>query len=184
MRTKYLIFGSAMVVFTVSLAGLAAEDKEKPEAPKEESVVAYESKTRGALQVRTVNAKSNEWFVVEKDGKRAFSGAPPLLNSSIELAPGDYVVSVNRTEHKITIDAGKKTVLWTGEVMVEGKKGSGDFYAPFQGKAKKLAAVEPLVNTPTALFAGKYTVTVFMGVKSKDLGDVEVKPGERTVLKE
>jgi len=183
MRTQHLIIGSALLVFTASLAGHAAEDKDKPsETPKEESVVTYDSKAHGALQVKTVSQKTAHWFNVEQNGKAAYPAAAPLLNSTIELAPGEYLVSVNRTERKVTIEAGKKTVLWTGELVVEGPKGSGDFYAPFQGKDKKVTSAEPVLNSPLPLFAGTYTVKVF-GSKSRDLGETAVKPGERTVLK-
>nr|UXE44400.1 hypothetical protein Hi04_10k_c2220_00034 [uncultured bacterium] len=177
------VFASMLPVLAAAEACYAAGEKDKPtEPPKEQNVVAHDSKSKGALQVNTVNKKSSEWFVVAHDGKSAISGAPPVLNSTVELAPGAYVVTVNRTERKVTIDVGKKTILWTGEIMVEGKR-KGDFYAPFQGKERRLATVEPLVNTPTALFAGKYTVKVF-GSMPKDLGEAEVTPGKRTVLKQ
>jgi len=183
MRTKHVVLGSTMLVFAVSLSGLAADEK-KSDAPKEESVVAFDSKTRGALEVRTVSENSNHWFRVEQNGKQAYPAAPPLLNSTIELAPGAYSVFVNRTERKVTLEAGKKTVLWTGELMVEAAKGSTDFYAPFQGKDKKVTTAEPVVNSPIPLFAGTYTVKVFSIQKTRDLGSAEVKPGQRTVLKE
>lgn len=176
-------FGLLFLTFAAGPAAHGGGDKGKPaEAPKEESVVPYDSKTHGALETRTVSDKTAQWFDVQKDGKRAYTGAPPVLNSMIELAPGSYVVSVNRTERKVTIEAGKKTILLTGELMVEGPKGSTDFYAPFQGKERRLATVEPTVNTATALFAGKYTVRLF-GSKARDLGEAEVKAGKRTVLK-
>lgn len=156
----------------------AGEDKDKPaEAPKEESVVPYASKTLGALQVKTVSEDSGEWFDVLQDGKRAVSDGPPLLNSTVELAPGAYVVSVNRTERMVSIAAGVKTILWTGELVVRGKKGSGDFYAPFQGQERKLANVEPVVNSPVALFAGTYTVKV-LGGSPKDLGQARSRQGK------
>jgi hypothetical protein len=185
MYRSRIAFAWILLAFAAGNAAPPDGGKDKPaEEPKEESVVPYDSKTHGALQVNTVSEKTNEWFDVLQNGKRAFSGVPPLLNSKIELVPGAYVVRVNHTERKVTIEAGKKTVLLTGEVMVEGEKGSGDFYAPFQGKERKLAGVEPVVNTPTSLFAGKYTVKLFAGTKSKDLGEAEVKAGKRTVIKQ
>jgi hypothetical protein len=114
-------------VFALLLLGFAAgqmsmgADQDKTEAPKEESVVAYDSKTHGALEVKTLT--TSDWFDVFKDGKRAISGNPPRLNSMIELAAGAYVVDVNRTQRKVTIETGKKVILWTGELVVEGKKG-------------------------------------------------------------
>jgi len=164
-------------------AGTAGDGKDKPaEPPRELSFVAHDSTTRGALQVRAVSEKTSEWFRVMKGGKDALPGAPPLLNKTVELDPGEYVVRVNKTERTVTVEAGKKAVLWTGELVVEGETGRGDFYAPFQGKDKKLAAAEPLVNKPTALFAGTYAVK-FWGKETRDLGEAEVKPGQRTVLK-
>jgi hypothetical protein len=179
-------FGFALFAFGAGYTASADDKKEPPaEAVKEESVVAYDSKTLGAVEVKTLTEKTKDWFAVEQNGKRVTSSTtPPRLNTTIELMPGAYVVLVNRTEHKVTIEAGKKTVLWTGELMVTGKKDSGDFYAPFQGKVKKLAGVEPLVNVPISLFAGKYMVKVFMGAKTKEVGEAEVKVGQRTQLQE
>jgi len=156
-------------------------DKAKPaDDVKEESVVPYDSKTNGALQVMTVAKDTGEWFGVQKDGKSVLSGAPPLLNSTVELAPGDYLVGVNYTERKVTIVVGKKTVLWTGDLMVQGKKGSGDYYAPFQGNDRRSATAEHVVNSPFALFAGKYSVRVFLA--NRFFPEVEVKAGKRTVV--
>jgi hypothetical protein len=175
--------GLVLMAFAAGGAALAAggEDK-RAEAPQEETVVAYDSKTTGALQVKTVSEKTGEWFDVLQNGKGAVAGAPPKLNSTVELVPGAYVVSVNRTERKVTVEAGNKTVLLTGELVVEEAAGSGDFYAPYQGKECKLAGVQPVVNTPTALFAGKYTVKLFAD-KTRDLWEAEVTAGKRTVLK-
>ena len=49
-----------------------------------------------------------DWFDVLQNGKRPYSGSPRLLNSTLELAPGTYMVEVNRTKRKVTIEAGKK----------------------------------------------------------------------------
>jgi hypothetical protein len=151
-------------------------------APNEESVVPYDSKTNGALQVMTLTKGSDTWFDVQQNGKRPFPNAPPLLNSTLEIAPGIYEVNVNHTHRKVTIAAGKKTVLWTGELMVvDGKKEKGGFYAPFQGDQKKVTTAEPLVNSSTPLFAGKYSV-MFWGSVRKNLGEAEVKAGQLTRL--
>jgi len=159
------------------------ESKEKPAAaPNEESAVPYDSKTNGALQVMTLAKESSTWFDVQQNGKRPFSNAPPLLNNTLELAPGIYEVTVNNTRRKVTIAVGKKTVLWTGElVVVDGKKEKGGFWAPFQDDQRKVMTGEPLVNSSTPLFAGKYSVK-FWGSVRKDLGEAEVKAGQRTVL--
>ena len=180
------VFGLMLLAFIAGHAALAGGDKGKPaEAPKEESVVPHESKTHGALQVKSVGEKTSDWFDVLQNGKRAFGGNPPLLNETIELAPGAYVVSVNRTERKVTIEAGKKTVLLTGELVVEAKKGTPGWYTPYQGKEAKVAAAPPLLNSPIALFAGKFTVFYRESgiAEPVDLGEAEVKAGHRTVLK-
>ena len=155
------------------------------EPAKEERVASYDSKTHGALQVKSVGEKTSDWFDVLQNGKRAFAGNPPLLNETIELAPGAYVVSVNRTERKVTIEAGKKTVLLTGELVVEAKKGTPGWYTPYQGEEAKVTAAPPLLNSPLALFPGKYTVFYRAGGggNAENLGEAEVKAGRKTVLK-
>jgi hypothetical protein len=180
MHLSHSAFGLMLLAFAASHAPLGAADKDKPaDAPKEESVVPYDSKTHGALQVNAVSEKTAEWFDVYQNGKRAVPAAPPKLNTTIELAPGAYVVSVNRTERKVTIEIGKKMILRTGELLVKGKGGA---WSPWQGKERKLTSAEPRVNDPLSLFAGKYTVKVFVaGQDSKELGPVEVKAGKRAV---
>src|SRR5947209_20307725 len=89
------VFGFVLLAFTAGHVALAGGDKGKPaDAPKEESVVPHDSKTHGALQVKSVVEKTSDWFDVLQNGKRAFGGNPPLLNKTIELAPGAYVVRV------------------------------------------------------------------------------------------
>ena len=185
MRICVPAFGVLLLAITFGYAPLAGQDKEKPaEAPKEETVEAYDSATKGAIQVKVDNKKPSDSFTVLQNGKRAVSDQP-LLNSTVELAPGAYVVIVNRTERKVTIEAGKKTILLTGEVVVEAKKGTPGWYTPFQGKEAKVANAPPLLNSPMALFAGKYTVFYRESgiVEPEDLGEAEVKAGRKTVLK-
>jgi hypothetical protein len=109
----------------------------------------------------------------------------PLLGTTVELAPGDYVVRVNGSERKVTIQVGKRTTLLTGELFVEAEKGTPGFYIPFKGKERMLASNPPVVNSPIALFAGKYEVVWYEGGvgKRQDLGQVDVKAGMRTVRK-
>src|SRR5439155_15007054 len=161
----------------------AKMDKKKPaEAPKEDSVVAYDSKTHGALQVKSVGAKPVDFFDVLQNGKRAFAGNPKLLNSTLELAPGAYVVDVNRTQRKVTIEVGKKTILWTGELVVKGKP-AGAYWWPMQGKKRMLVSNPPVINKARALFPGTYTVFVHVSVDTdnKNLGKAEVTAGRKTV---
>src|SRR5262245_18664453 len=94
--------------------------EKKAEEPKEESVVGYDSKTHGALEVKSISEKPTDYFEILQNGKRAVKGNPPILNNTAELAPGVYVVEVNKTQRTVTIEAGKKTVLLTGELVVEG----------------------------------------------------------------
>lgn len=179
------VFGLLLLVLVVGPAAPAADDKKKPDdAPKEETVVAYASKTHGAVEVKNAAKNPVDWFDVLKDGKRAFAGNPKLLNNVQELAPGEYVVDVNRTQRTVTIEAGKKIVLWTGELVVEGKPDTAYWY-PMQGKERRITANPPILNKPRALFAGSYTVFVHVSVAMDDanLGKAEVKPGKKTVLK-
>jgi len=132
MRTLRPLVGLLALLFVAGHIVRAGDDKEKSaDPPKEVNVVAYDSKTQGALQVKVANDKTGDWSDVLKDDKRAISGNPPLLGSTVELAPGAYVVEVNRTRRKVTIETGKKTILWTGELVVEGK--GADWCIPYQG---------------------------------------------------
>jgi len=161
-------------------------DKEKAaEAPKEESVVAYDSKTKGAIQVKVDQKDPVDRFDLLQNGKHIGNGNPKLLNGTVELAPGDYIVDVNRTQRKVTIEAGKKTILWTGELVVEGKPSTMAWYA-MKGEVKLTSTgVEPLLNRASPLFPGTYTVFVDTSLTGKDesLGQAEVKAGRKTVLK-
>jgi hypothetical protein len=80
----------------------------------------------------------------------------------------------------VTIEAGKQTVLWTGEVVVEGK--GADWYIPYQGKDRKLVSNPPLLGRPTALFPGDYSIYVYVDLKEQKVGDATVTAGKRTVL--
>jgi hypothetical protein len=103
------------------------------------------------------------------------------VNNTIELAPGTDVVEVNRTRRKVAIEVGKKTVLRTGEFVVEGK--GAEWYTPYEGKERKLVGNPPFLNTPTALFAGTYTVYVHVDTGEKKLGAAEVTAGRKAVIK-
>jgi hypothetical protein len=177
-----------MVVMLVVPAGLfAGEQKEKDKDkenkdPPEMSVEAYDSKTEGAVQVVSVNPKTGQWFFVLKDNKQ-LDGYPRLLNVTAKLAPGSYVVEVNRTQRKVEIAAGKKTILRTGELVVAGKP-EGTLWVPMQGKETRLSNYGPTLNYGAELFAGKYSVHVNAGLLDlKDIGTAEVKPGVKTVVK-
>ena len=77
---------------------------------KEEAIEPFDSRTTGAVQL---NGDTEDWFEVLKDGKRAYSGAPPLLNNMVELSPGEYDVAVNKSTRTIKVEKGKMTGRWT-----------------------------------------------------------------------
>jgi len=186
MTRHRLVFAAMLLGFVTGHRGLAAGQKEKPvKELKEQITEDYDSKTHGAVQVKSVTAKSNDWFMVFQKGKQLVPPGKPLLDTTVKLAPGTYVARVNGTERKVKIDAGKKTILLTGELIVEAKKGTPGWYIPFQGKERRLASNPPILNSPIALFAGKYTVVWYEGGvgKREDLGQPEIKAGQRTVLK-
>ncbi len=185
MRTVASVFASLLLIFAALHSAVAADDKkDSPDEPKELTVVDYDSQTHGAVQVKSVSEKTGDFFDVLKDGKRAFPGVEPLLNNTIKLPPGEYIVVVNDTRRKVTIEAGKKTILLPGELVVEGKPDTA-FWFPTQGSDQKLAGVQPLFNKSRPLFAGTYRV--FAVIRSSDgvidLGNAEVKPGKKTVIK-
>lgn len=178
-------------VFVLALAAIAGgsacsrDDAPKAPAPtaSNESAAALPADTYGALQVMSPNADPSDWFEVLQAGQRAVPGNPPRLNNTLELPPGTYEVDVNRTRRTVTLAAGEETVLWTGELMVEGEPDTA-FWYPMQGEQRKLALNPPLLNRSRALFPGTYQVFVHIGVGTPDhdLGPAEVKPGETTVL--
>jgi hypothetical protein len=166
--------------------GGPAEPAGAPEAaavPAAEGVVAYESETHGAVQVNGVSGDPVDYFDVLLDGERAYAGNPRLLNGAVELPPGTYLVDVNRTQRSVTVEAGKKTVLWTGELVVRGEPESA-FWYPMQGEARTLSSNPPLLNRARALFPGTYTVFVHTSVTVPDrnLGAAAVEAGKTTVL--
>ncbi len=160
----------------------AAADSTAP-APGEDTVVAYDHAARGALEVKSINASPVDWYDVLRDGMRAFDGNPRMLNTTVELAPGTYVVDVNRTQREVTIEPGRKAILWTGELVVEGEP-SHAFWYPMQGSERRLSSNPALLNRARALFPGTYTVFVYESVTTGDqrLGDAEVKAGQKTAL--
>lgn len=186
MRICVSAFAVLLLAIATGHAPLAGQDKEKPaEARKEETVEPYDSKTKGAILVKVDQKDPTDWFDVLQDGKRVLKGARKLLNNTLELPPGAYVVDVNKTQRKVTIVAGKRTILWTGELLVEGKPSTMAWYA-MQGKVTLTSTgVEPLLNRALPLFPGTYTVFVDTSLTGKDksLGASEVKAGRKTVLK-
>ena len=184
MRICHLTAGVIFWALT-GTAVLGGVDDPKKDAPKEEEVSDYKSTTNGALEVKSVSDKPADWFAVVQDKKQLSPPGNRRLNSTVELAPGTYVVRVNKTERKVTIEAGKKVTLLTGDLVVEAPRGTPGWFTPYRGKQVMLARNPPTMNNPVALFAGKYAVTYREGGVSPEekLGDAEVRPGRKTVLK-
>jgi hypothetical protein len=123
---------------------------------------------------------------VLKEGEREFLGPPEILNSTRELQPGRYVIDVNRTRRNVTVEAGKKTVLLTGDLVVESQR-KDIIWVPKQGEETRLASNPPVTNTGVALFPGSYTVYINRGEAAIDLprlAEAEVKAGKTTVVQE
>lgn len=167
----------------VAEAAETPEPADAAEPVEPESVVAYESGTHGAVEVQTVSDSPVDYFDVLQDGERAFDGNPRLLGNSVELPPGTYVVDVNRTQRTVSVEAGKKIVLRTGDLIVRGQPESAYWY-PLQGEVRTLSANPPLLNRARAFFPGTYTVLVHtsVGVADRNLGAAEVVAGRTTVL--
>jgi len=185
MRIWVLTLAALLLAVASGPDAHSGEDQKPAEGPKEETVEAYDSRTKGALSVRVDQKEPKASFDVLQDGKRVFEGAPKLLNATLELPPGAYVVDVNKTQRKVTVVAGKKTILWTGELLVEGKPETMAWYA-VEGKVTLTSSgVEPLLNTAIPLFPGTYGVFADTSLTGQDksLGKAEVKAGRKTVLK-
>ncbi len=200
MRASVAMFGLLAATAVVGLGGCGAREEVRPAAPAvpsssepvaaeptagpaEDTVVAWESETLGALEVRSPDRDPADWFEVLRDGQRAVPGAPRRLNGSVELPPGTYEVVVNRTPRTVEVQAGEKTVLWTGELVVEGEPDTASWY-PMQGDDRRLSANPPTLNTARSFFPGSYTVYVHFGVQAPNanLGEAEVVAGQRTVI--
>lgn len=156
------------------------DDVKPTEAPPEEYVEAYDKKDEGAIQVK---GDTGDWFNVFRDGKRA-NTTELKLNTVFSVSPGDYVVRVNKVDRMVKVAAGKKTVLSTGTLVVDGKIAT--FYAPFQEKDRKVASTPPRPGSPIALFPGTYRVEAnFPGNREVVVAEnAKILPGKKTVLQE
>lgn len=163
--------------------GGAGSDGAAAASARQDSTVAYESAANGALQVMSVSDPVN-WFLVFRDSTPAIDGNPPLLNSTVELAPGEYQVDVNRTRRAVTIVAGLRTIVWTGDLAVEGGSTS-DYWYPSQQGERRVTSNPPLVGRPLPLFPGSYLVIVHgsVTVPPDTLGPADVIAGRTTTLR-
>jgi hypothetical protein len=93
-------------------------------------------------------------------------------------------VDVNRTQQNVQIEAGKTTIVQTGELVVEGEPETA-YWWPMQGTERRLASNPPLLNRPRALFPGTYTVFVHTSVTvpNRNLGEAVVEAGKTTALR-
>jgi hypothetical protein len=203
MRTSRCLFGLTLLMIVIGVVACRgrteqevaetpavttdtpeATASEAPAAVQEQSVEAHGSTTHGALQVRSIQENPTDWFTVLQDGKNVLPGNPELLNKTVELPPGTYEVVVNQTQRTVTIETGKKTTLWTGELIVEGGP-DGAFWYPMEGTERRLTSNPPIVNASVDLFPGTYTVFVhvIVGQPDDNLGTAEVRAGQRTALR-
>jgi hypothetical protein len=144
------------------------------------SVEPYDSQSQGAIMVTSASPRPVHWFQVLQDGS-ALPGNPPLLGSSVEVLPGTYVVRLNGTEREVTIEAGRRTIVRSGDLLVEG---DGAMWWPVQGGDRKVASNPPILGSFVALFAGDYQVIVYEGVGSTEdtIGVAQVLPGRVTTV--
>lgn len=156
----------------------AEGEARKPEL--EQSVESFDSTTGGAIQVK---GDTRDYFFLFKDGKQVDMNR--LLNSTVPVPPGTYEVDVNYTKRTVQVESGKKVVLLTGALLVQGT--SKGLWTPYQGKARKLRGNNPIVNEPLAFFAGTYRVDVHPGQPRPVYTlseDAAVLAGKTTVLQE
>jgi hypothetical protein len=168
MWTKALV----AVVLAVPVGLIAAD-------PKERSVEAYDSQTHGAIQVR---GDMPDWFEMRRGGK-AIGLVPKRLNGTWEVEPGEYEVVVNRTSREVKVEAGKKVVLATGTLVVEG---DGLYWYPTVGEDKKVGVNRntPALNSPLALFPNTYAAEVNVNTRAVRVADAaKVEASKMTVVK-
>jgi hypothetical protein len=165
-----------VVVLLASPVGLIAADKNED---FEQTIEAFDSKTRGAVQVK---GETSDWFDVAKNGKSILD-VPKLLNGTLALEPGDYEVLVNRTSRKVTIEVVKKCVLTTGTLQANGK---GLYYYAIVGKERKVApnCNNPALGKSIALFAGTYAVDVNVNLRKtiRLTEEAKIEPGKKTIV--
>jgi hypothetical protein len=169
----------ARVLAVMVLAAPVGAADEKKELP-EQSIEAHASKTRGAIQVK---GDTTDWFEVYKGGK-AVTFPHPLLGATAEVEPGEYEVVVNKTTRKVKVEAGKKVVLLTGTLVVEGK--GGLYWYPLADGERKVAANRnnPALNTRIALFPGTYRAEVNVNLRSvESAGEARVTASGKSALK-
>ena len=123
--------------------------------------------------------------IVPAGGRTALHYGRPVPQDATLLAMNKLVrvVDYPARDMTVTVEAGRKIVLRTGDLIVRGQPESAYWY-PLQGEVRALSANPPLLNRARALFPGTYTVLVHTSVTvpDRDLGAVEVVAGRTTVL--
>ncbi len=163
------------LILALPVGVIAAVPMDTPE----QAVEAYDSTTRGAVQV---NGDTTDWFHLDKNGK-AIDPLPKLLNGTLAVEPGEYEVVVNKTARKVKVEAGKKVVLAAGTLVVEGE---GLYYSPLVGDEKKVASNrnDPGLGSGIALFPGTYAVDVNVNHRSvRRTETAEIVPGKKLTVK-
>ena len=152
-------------------------------APDEMTSEPYPSDTLGAVQVTSASPSPRDWFEVLQGERRAYSGAPPMLGGTVELTPGSYELDVNHTRRTVTIEAGHKLIVRTGDILVTGEP-EGAYWYPMQGTERRITSNPSTLNAQRAFFAGDFEVFVNegVGVPVQDLGVVQVLPGRVTTV--
>lgn len=151
------------------------------EISPEVTVEPWQNPAAGAIAVL---GDTSDWFDVARDGTRATPGAPPLLDSTVEVPPGTCQVRVNNTERTVSVAAGEKTVLRTGTLIVEGSE--ANFWAPYLGEERLVALNPPILSSPLALLPGSYRVELNVEQNRRLVlaEGVAVEPGRTTTLHE
>ena len=92
----------------------------------------------------------------------------------IELLPGRYVITLNDSPQTVDVQAGKKTAIQAGSVMVSGTGKS--YYSVFDATGiKKLTDAK--TNGEVELLSGSYVVKV-----NERTFPAQVKAGQRTTI--
>lgn len=124
----------------------------------------------GAL---VVSGTGNDLYeVYDSEGKRKLSFTK--TNSVTELLPGTYVLSLQRVQRKLEIQPGKKTVIESGALAVEGNT-EGLYYVYDETGKNRLDFRG--TNRAIELLPGKYVVTI----NGREF-PVEVKPNQETIV--
>jgi hypothetical protein len=106
-----------------------------------------------------------------------------MLGGTVELVPGTYELDVNHTRRSVTIEAGHKLIVRTGDILVEGEP-EGAYWYPMQGGERRITSNPSTLNAFRAFFPGEFEVYVNQGVGAPvdTLGTVTVLPGRVTTV--